>query len=334
MKHFLLLILLLTQATPARSVLGTITAVRLDASEIEVKPDNAPPTIVKISGSSVVQKIAPGETNLRNAATINVSELAIGDRVLVTLAATSADAARIVVMSASDIARRDQAERDDWNRRGVNGIVTAKNGNQIVLKARTLQGELQQTVSISDKTRFRRYAPDSVRFADAVSSRLEDISAGDQLRARGEKSADGLRVQAEEVVFGTFTTRAGSVTMVDTASRQLSVTELGSGKPLTIKLTEDSQIKQMAAPPRGGAAPAINQMIETMPAGKIEDIRPGTSVIVSSTRGSQDDQVTAILVLSNADMLIRLLTAPAGRAGTLTFGTAGAGGIDTLAIGP
>jgi hypothetical protein len=75
-------------------------------------------------------------------------------------------------------------------------------------------------------------------------------------------------------------------------------------------------------------------MIEAMPAGKIEDIRPGTSVIVSRTRGSQSDQITAILVLANADALIRLLTAPAGRAGILTFGSAGGPGIDALGIGP
>ena len=111
--------------------------------------------------------------------------------------------------------------------------------------------------------------------------------------------------------------------------------ELGTGKRLTVNLSPDSQIKQMTAPPRGAVPPSINEMIEGMPSGKIEDIKPGTSLIVSSTKGSQGDQVTAILVLANADMLIRQLAAPQGRgSGTLTFGAAGGpGGLDALGVG-
>src|SRR5881409_992753 len=109
------------------------------------------------------------------------------------------EARRIVVMSSSDIAKRSEADRLDWIRGGVMGIVAARKSGEITLRMRSMQGERIATVTVSDATRYRRYAPDSVKFADARSSSVAEISVGDQLRARGQKSEDGLKVTAEEV---------------------------------------------------------------------------------------------------------------------------------------
>jgi len=59
-------------------------------------------------------------------------------------------------------------------------------------------------VHTSDKTVIRRYAPDSVKFDDAKSSALQEIHPGDQIRARGDRSADGAELAAEEIVSGAF----------------------------------------------------------------------------------------------------------------------------------
>ncbi len=325
-----------TQTPATRSVSGAITSLNVEAKVLEVKPDNAPAIPVKLLPNTVVQRIAPGETNLANAVPMTPSDIHSGDRVLVTMASNGADALRIVVIAANDIAKRDEADRQDWVRRGIGGIVSGKSGSQILLKLKTPRGDVQQTIAISEKTRFRRYSPDSVTFSDALPGKLDDVSVGDQIRARGEKSADGLRVDAEEVVFGTFLTKAGSVVSVDAARKEITAKELGTGKPLTIKLTADSAIKQMpeaaggrGAPPSGGN---VAQIVDRLPAGKLEDIKPGTSVIVSSTKGSEADKVTAILIVTNADLLIRMASAPAGRAGTLVFGSADGGGLSVLGL--
>jgi hypothetical protein len=323
------------QAPANRSVLGTITSFNSETKAIDVKPDNAAAVPVKLLANTILQRITPGQTDLRNAVAIPLTEVVVGDRVLVTLGSNGADALRLIVMSASDIAKRDEADRQDWAKRGISGIVSAKNGNQVLLKTRTPRGDVQETIATSDKTRFRRYSPDSVKFADAKPSKFEEVGAGDQIRARGEKSPDGLRVDAEEVVFGTFLTRAGTVVSVDAAAREITVKELGSGKSLIVKLTSDSAIKQMPAAADGRGAPApgnVAQIIESLPAAKLEDVKPGTSIIVSSTKGSQDDRVTAILLVANADLLIRMATTPSGRGGTLVFGAAGGGGLDVLAL--
>jgi len=326
----------IAQTSATKSVLGTVSSFNKDAKTLDVRPDNGAPVPVKLLGSTLVQRVAPGQTSLANATTIQPSDIATGDRVLVTVASNGSDAIRVVVISAADIAKRDDADREDWNKRGISGIVASKTGNQVLLqKIKTPSGDAQPVITVSDKTRILRYSPDSVRFADAKISKLDEISAGDQIRARGMKNA-ATAVDAEEIVFGTFLTKAGSVTAVDAAATEVTVKELGSGKTIFIKLTPDSTIKQMpaaAADGRGGpAAGNLSQMIDRLPAGKIDDIKPGTSVVVSSTKGSEADKLTAIVIVANADQLIRMASTPSGRGGTLVFGSGDGAGLSVLGL--
>jgi len=337
--------------TPAsQSFVGTIVAFKRE-TQVEIKPDNGAAVDVRLTADTVGLRIAPGEKNLKNAVVAKLTELLIGDRVLVTLEPNTQNIRRIVIMSSDDIRKRDEAERQDWNARGIAGIVVSKNGDAISLRIRSFQGETNPTVTVSDRTKFLRYAPDSVKFADAKPSSLAEIKVGDQLRARGTKNPDGSAVEADEVVFGTFLTIAGSVISVDQAAQEITAKEVGTGKQVSIKLTPESRIKQMpsfpgmggpppgasgqspgaSGPPpgafRGGAPggagfngmppggpPPIAQMVEMMPAGTLEDVKPGQTIIVSSTKGEIADHLTAIILLANAEMLVQMASRQAGGA--------------------
>lgn len=332
------LILILLTRTPSiaqsatKSVLGTVTSFNKDAKTLAVKPDNGAAVPLKLLTSTLVQRVAPGQTTLANAVTIPAADIADGDRVLVTVSTNGTDAIRVVVISASDIAKRNDADRQDWVTRGLSGIVASKAGNQLLLtKVKTPGGEVQPAITISDRTKVLRYSPDSVKFADAKASKFDEISAGDQIRARGDKSADGLKVNAEEIVFGTFLTKAGSVISVDSSGGQVDIKEIGTGKTITVKLTRDTTIKQMpaSAPAAGGS---IAQLIEQLPAGRVEDIKAGTPIVVSSTKGSEPDKLTGITVVINAEALIRMAGTPSGRGGTLVFGGADGGGLSVLGL--
>jgi len=313
-------------------MVATVASVKPDASEIEIKPDKGDKVLVRLTTDSLVQKVAPGEKDLKHAEAIRATDIAAGDRVLVVLADGSQDIRRIVVMSAKDISGRDEADRQDWMRRGVAGVVTAKIGNEITLRVRSMAGTTQTTVVVSPATAFRRYAPDSVKFADALLSNSADVSLGDQLRARGTKSEDGSKITADDVVFGTFVTKVGSITAVNPDNREITISDLSSNQPLTIKFTADSQLKKMpdmaptmagggppgpgpGGPPGGGAPPDLSQMLEHMPATQLADLKPGEMIVVSSTKGARSDQVTAITLLANAGMLIRMASAQSGAPG-------------------
>jgi len=72
------------QPPASKSFIGTVTAFKPDIA-VEIKPDNAAAVDVKLTADTVAQRVAPGEKTLRNAVTVNVAELTVGDRVLVTL---------------------------------------------------------------------------------------------------------------------------------------------------------------------------------------------------------------------------------------------------------
>jgi hypothetical protein len=336
----------LTQNNSVKSFVGTVMAFKPEAGDLEIKPDNAPLVLLKLSEKALALRVAPGEKDLKKAEAIKITDLAVGDRVLVTLDPSTTDVRRVIVMSSTDIAKRNEMDRQDWAKRGISGIVAAKNGSQITVSIRSIQGPVPATVTVDERTSFKRYAPDSVKFEDAKPSTLDEISVGDQLRARGQKSEDGLKVVAGEVVFGTFVTKAGSVTSVNTQANEITVKELGTGKSLIIKLTADSQLKKMpnfggmmpgGSPPgfssggenrsAGGSSAAgvprtgvggpsgsrdLSQMLERMPAATIDELKPGETIVVSSTKGAQIDQITAIMLVANADMLIRMASQQSG----------------------
>ena len=345
-----LLILAVCAALAASSMkspfVGTVTA-RGSVDEIEIKPDGGSAIVLKLKSETIAQRVAPGQRDLKNAAAIQASEVSVGDRVLVNLFPDSLEVRRIVVMPATEISKRNEADRMDWMKRGVGGVVVFKADNQIIVRMRTMTGAQQAVITVNNQTSYHRYAPDSVKFADAKSSALNEVSVGDQLRARGRKSDDGLKVDADEVVFGTFLTKAGAITAVNGETREITIQDLTTKKPLIVKLAPDSQLKKMpdfggmppggmgSGPPSGtapggmpgpprGAAPDMSQMLERMPAAKLEDLKPGDSILVSSTKGAQPDHITAIMLVSNAGMLIRMAQMQSGGSRPATANGVGA----------
>ena len=338
------------QTAAARSIVGTVAGFNAESAEILLKPDSGDTVAVKLTPATQALRVPPGEKDLKKAEPIKITDIALGDRVLVSLAPGALEARRIVVMSSTDIAKRNEADRQDWMKRGVAGIVESKNGNEIALKRRSMQGEIKVTVAVGGGTSYRRYAPDSVKFADAKSSSMAEINAGDQLRARGQKSEDGLKLNAHEVVFGTFVTKAGPITAVNVEAGEIIMNDLATQKPLVIKITADSQLKRLpdfaamfggrggaaGGPPGGmgpgggmpGGPPDLTQMLERIPFVKLDELKPGESIVVSSTKGANTGQITAIMLVANADFLIRMASSQSG-AGGARPGRAGA-----AAMGP
>ncbi|MDP9169862.1 MAG: hypothetical protein M3N54_04540 [Acidobacteriota bacterium] len=354
---YVLLAALTGTAQTVKQFVGTVKSLLPDTAEIRIAPDSGEPVNVKVSGTTIAQRIAPGERDLKNAATIALSDVAPGDRVLVALEPGTADLRRIVVMPATEISKHDEADRQDWVKRGVAGVVREKKGNAIVMSVRG-GGTAEQTLTVlaSDKTSFRRYPPDSVKFADARKSSIGELAAGDQVRARGEKNGEGSTLKAEDIVFGAFQTRVGSIVSWTAASGLLTVAESGTGRQLTVHVGPDAQIKAMPSfggfgeggpgrggpgrggpppgeggPPGGmpGGPPDIGKLVEQLPPGGQSDLGPGKTVIISSTKGLKPDEMSAITLVVNADMLIRL----ASMSRTSAAGGRGRGGSQGMDAG-
>jgi hypothetical protein len=210
----------------------------------------------------------------------------------------------------------------------------------IVLSSGTGTTAKTITVHTSKGAILKRYAPASVRFDEAQPAPLDAIHAGDQLRARGAKNADGTEIAAEEVISGSFRNISGTVTSVDTTGSSLVVKDLVSKKQVTIHITPEAQMRRLpdriaqmlaarlkgtgsaggqgisgadARPPYGaggaqqrgpggGGGGDPEQMLSRAPAIQLADLKKGDAVMLVSTQAASD--VTAITLLAGVEPLL------------------------------
>ncbi|MFZ0744249.1 MAG: hypothetical protein WAM85_07570, partial [Terracidiphilus sp.] len=258
--------LLLAQA--AGRFVGTITAI--NGATLTVKTDAGEVRQVAVPSSAILKRVEPGQKDLSSATTIQLGDLATGDRVLVRLDSAATDptpqAAQIITIKAADVAEKEQKEREDWQRNGVGGLVKSVDpaAGAIVLMSGAGATAKIITVHVSKSTVLKRYAPASVRFDLAQPAPIDEIHAGDQLRARGTKNADGTEIDAAEVVSGSFRNIAGTVTSLDASNSTMVVKDLATKKQVTVHITPDAQMhtlpemmaRMLAARLKGTTAPA------------------------------------------------------------------------------
>jgi hypothetical protein len=236
-------------------VIGEVKALDTAANQIIVRADSGVLFTVNLSDKTQYKRMAPGAKTLDTATAITLADVGQGDRVWARWRAGSdqktVPTPQLIVMSKADLAKKQEQERAEWRRRGVNGIVASLNPStkEITVSSRTLAGAPQAViVPVTDKVMMRRYPPDTIpKYSDAKPSKFEEVKVGDQLRALGDKSADGSHLTAEEVVFGTFKIAGGTVTAIDPATNQIKINDLQTKKPLTIILKPESVLRRYTA---------------------------------------------------------------------------------------
>jgi hypothetical protein len=149
-------------------------------------------------------------------------------------------------MKKADVAQVHEKDSEAWQR-GVAGLVKTvdpTSGN-IVVTAGAGPTAKAITVKTTSSTKLLRYSPESARFADAKPAPMDAIKPGDQLRARGTKSADGTEIAADAIVSGTFRHIAGTVTSVDADASTIAVKDLATKKQITIHVPSDVQLRRI-----------------------------------------------------------------------------------------
>jgi hypothetical protein len=225
--------------------------VSIEPTGFTLQTDSGKRLVILLSDSTTLVRVAPNEKTLKNATKIKAGDIAIGDRILVrghisddqkTLLATAA-----IVMSKEDIARKQEAERADWQRRGVGGLVSSVDPatSTITISTAAFGTTKKVVIHVTKDTILRRYAPDSVRFDDAKPGTFDQIQPGDQLRARGTRNEDGSEFAAEGIVSGSFRNIAGTVSSIDAGQNTISVMDLKTKKPVLVKFTADSQLRKL-----------------------------------------------------------------------------------------
>lgn len=341
-------------------LVGEVQTANATGGELTIKTDDGRTVTLRTVERVSVLRIPPGETNTQSATKISLSDVVIGDRVFargeLSADGQSFSARQIVVANKQAVAQTQEAQREDWQRRGLFGRIEAINAERKEITIRTRGREnTQQTVTVdaSGKVKFMRNAPDSSRPQDAVASSFADLRVGDQLRARGERSSDGTRITAEEIVTSNVQRTAGTVQSVNASANEVVIRNEQTGQTQTIVIGQRSMLRritpelasQMAerraaqagaggerrgqgggrpngqgqggqrrGGPGGGGGRGMQEMLQGLPAVTIGELKKGDVVIVTgSASGTDRSRLTAVTLMTGDTEFLRRLIQLQGR---------------------
>ena len=331
------------QTTAPDRVVGLVTAVDKATNQISVKADTGETKAVVISATSAVLRMPPGETSAQKALKISLEEVAVGDRVFARGAFTGdgkmLEARQVVVSSAVATAAQAQPQQADPRKRPMAGRIARVDVDkkEITLQPRGREGVTPPTIVVSDATRFFRYAPDSMDINHASRSSLGQMREGDQLRALGERSEDGARFTATEIIAGSMIRTIGEVVSVDATRKELRLKN-NDGQTITVTIGDRSSLRRVTPevaatfatrPGRvdgqqargerrerrerpagengearrgegraGRGGRGFQQILEGLPAISLTELKKGDAVFVSGSEGSEASRMTAIMLIT------------------------------------
>lgn len=321
-------------------VLGEVTAIELNARRMTLKTAQGEQVVVAGDDKTVYRRVPPGEKTLDKAVVIGLTDISVGDRVIARGGAADAGqpllARSVIVIDQQEIARKKERDRAEWQSRGVEGVVAEvkSEANEVRLVTQSAEGP-RSLIIAAGGSNIRRYAPDSIKYSDAVSSTVGEMKAGDRLRALGDRSGDGARFTAEEIVFGSIRMSGGFVTAVDAATGEIKINDIPTKQSLTIVVNNDSMLRRLpsslaqqlvtagagSAAEAGGRGAEFQKLIEQQPPGAVGDLKVGDAVLASTTPGATPSRVSAIILLTGVDGFLKQhMQQPKARDFNLTLG--------------
>jgi transcription antitermination factor NusG len=335
-------------AAPHSQVAGMVTAVDAQANQVSLKSDKGDAIAVTTTEKTVILHLPPGENDVTKGNKMALSGLGAGDRVVAFYRGPAdqkaIQATSLVVRTKADLASIAEKEREDWQKRGTGGTVTAidTTAKTLTIKA----GQRSLAVEPLEKAEFLRYAPDSAKFSDAKPGSFTEIKVGDQVRVLGDKTGDGAGIKAEKIVSGSFRQLAATISSVDAAAGEIVIKDLATKKSVTVRVVPDTAMKKLPETtatmlarrygPGGGLVDAqagsggpggrrggvpsgpggarggvpsgpggdIGQMLDRLPAMQLSELRRGDAIMVSTTQGSDSSRGTAVMLLAGVEPLL------------------------------
>jgi hypothetical protein len=315
-------------------VIGSITGLNAASMQATVKTDAGITVNLIFDAKTEFRRMRQEDKDLKNAIRINLADLNVGDRVL-TRNKVNADKASpvslVIVMTGADVTKKQERDQEEWQRRGIVGVISRLDPatHEITLRMRANPSPREIIVAAGERTRFRRYAPDSVKFSDARESSFGDLQVGDQFRALGDQSSDGARFNPEQVISGSFRTLGGTVTTINPATNEITLSDIQTRKPLAISLSAEPLLRRVSpevvqlftAPEpnrqpdtgvtNGSATPAtqghkdLQTALEKSPPLKLTDLKAGDLVLITGTTAAPSSRITAIALFLGFDELLK-----------------------------
>ena len=157
------------QQTPAQTPLAQkVGAVKsINGNALVLTADGGTEVSVTVADNAKIVQVAPGEKDLKSATPIALTDLQVGDRVLVRVRASddakAMTAVWVIAMKRTDLEAKKTQDREDWQKRGIGGLVSAVDPASGTITISTGTGATAKTVAIhtTKSTVLRRPSTES-----------------------------------------------------------------------------------------------------------------------------------------------------------------------------
>ena len=302
------------QTEPAfTNFFGKISAINADSGEITIVTAENTSFVVNAKNVSDLKQVPAGETRLQNSTAITFSQISVDDKALIRgklLDKNNISAKQIVVIKKTDLEKKYLQEREDWKQRGVTGIVvntdSLKRKISVQIKGQTQLLDIMFPGSLV----IQRYKTNAVNMKDFSPITFEEVKEGDQIRLLGNKSADGLHLDAEKVFVGVFSTQAGKVVSIDPQNNELKIVD-ANNKVISVAVNSESNIRRLTPDFAGNGTIRPNEadgkinltsLLEMLPRVNFPDIKVGEIIAVASSSNATAEKVVGLVVVIGVDV--------------------------------
>lgn len=333
-----------------QNLIGEVVSVDQAGGKIVIQTDAKTSVTITFDDKTAFRRVAPGQTSLANAETINITDIKVGDRVLVPAFKADEQSAvkQIVVMARAAIEQTRIEEIEKRRARTTVGRITAINAEkkEITIQTRGRGGAETVTVDASANAKLLRYAPDSLKLSDAVAATFTDLKVGNQIRVLGDRSSEGARIAAEEIISGSINRAVGTVTEINATRGEVVIKNNQTGQTITVSTgknttlrritpevaadlkerferraerreqrnsdNNDAQRQQNRERRRNQNADSQRnnrrQLFEDLPEIKVADLKKGDAVLITGTNaGGNAAQMTAVSIIAGDGDLQQIL---------------------------
>ncbi|MGC2237165.1 MAG: hypothetical protein WA584_13450 [Pyrinomonadaceae bacterium] len=303
-----------------QSIIGEVLYIDQTAGKAAITTADKKEIKFEIDKKAVFLRVKPNEKNLENAAKISLSEINKGSKILARGLYSNDGvftAQMIIVVSNAETVAGENSQNES-----VQGIVTAVDPVKKQIKAninsQTGVKELNLDVSAS-QVGFYRYSDKSLKFNNSVVSSIDKIKVGDQLKAVGKMSADGLMFLPQTLVSGTFRTVGGKIVSINAQTREISIEDFQSKKLISVAVSQESLSRILDSKKAEELIDTyfkksesskerkdLRSFVETLPLIPFEQITAGDSVIISATVNNETS-MTAFYILKDVKPIFSYL---------------------------
>jgi len=264
------------------SKVGQLQVMDLASHVFMLKSDGGDLTNVRFENSTQFLQVPAGKQASPASLRLDPIQVNAGDRVCIPSSDDKEPIKQALVTRRTDIEAQQRDELVRWQAKSAFGVITALDPRtrNITLKLSHPTTSSQITIDASGPVTYQAFSAGRFRELPTLWNQL---SVGNYLYVRGEKSGDAHVMAARLIVAGDFRTFTGTIESMDALGERIRVRAMLSGDTRTVD-----------------ADPAV--LYVTSPAGPMRridfgDIQPGDPVLVLAQRNGQAGDVQAVAVI-------------------------------------